>query len=529
MLILQNAHILTFDPAQPLAEALVIEGGKILFCGSNQGAQAYQIAGCQTENMGGRVLMPGMIDSHVHFDTYAASLGQVCCETETRAACLQRVREKVARLQPGEWVLGTGWSQDAWPEGPGNARLLDEAAPQNPVCLHSKSLHAAWVNSLALQKLHVDCHIQDPAGGHFGRNADGSPDGILYENAVQMLEAVLPQRSLAESIKNMQSAQKELWKLGLTGIHDFDGRHCFQALQELQAQGALKIRVIKAIRREQLAPMTEAGFQAGFGNDVLRVGFVKLFADGALGQHTAAMLQPYEMEPENRGVLLLDAESLLNIGVEAARARLPLAVHAIGDRANQTVLDGFERLRQYEREHDLPPLRHRVEHAQLLAREDCRRLADLQLTASVQPVQIVSDYLAADRFWGSRAKGAYVFNTLLGAGTKLAFGSDAPVENPDPFLGIHAAVTRRSAEGLPSSDGWFSEEKIGLDSALRAFTQGAAYAGGMETKLGMLKTGYLADCIIIEKNPFEIDIDEVRALQPFATMVNGEWVWRRDH
>jgi predicted amidohydrolase YtcJ len=270
----------------------------------------------------------------------------------------------------------------------------------------------------------------------------------------------------------------------------------------------------------------DIGLRTGFGNEVLRIGSVKLFADGALGPRTAAMLQPYENDGENTGILLLDNEQIFEYGQQATSHGISMAIHAIGDRANHEVLLAYEQLRRYEREHNLPALRHRIEHVQVLHPDDYGQLAGLDIIASVQPIHATSDMHAADKHWGSRSAGAYAFRTLIERGTRVAFGSDSPVELPNPFLGLHAAVTRQRPDGSPGDSGWYPDQRLSLEQALNGFTTGPAYAAGLENQMGQLAPGFLADLIVLEQDPFNQPASELHAVRPLATMIGGEWVWQ---
>jgi predicted amidohydrolase YtcJ len=307
------------------------------------------------------------------------------------------------------------------------------------------------------------------------------------------------------------------------------------ALQSLQQRGELHLRVLKGIPLPDLQYAVGLGLRSGFGDDMLRIGGVKAFMDGALGPQTAAMIQPFagglETGQENsRGMLFMDAEELFEHGRLAAQSGLPLAVHAIGDRANHEVLEAFGHLRRFEQENQITSLggrlRHRIEHVQLLHPDDAGKLADLSVTASMQPIHASSDMLMADRYWGERAAYSYAWKLPLEHGANLAFGSDAPVESPNPFWGLHAAVTRRRKDGSPGPQGWIPAQRIGLQAALLAYTQGAAYAAGMEDRLGKLVPDYLADLIVLDQDPFELEADELFKLKPSATMVSGEWVFQ---
>lgn len=527
MIILKNARIYTQNPDQPVAEALVIDKNRFIACGSTKDMMEYQTPGSIIEDVQGSFIIPGLTDAHIHLEEYAAFLAKVDCETPTRQECLERVAQKVKTTPKGQWILGHGWNQHNWPEGFGSTAMLDAISTNHPIYLTAKSLHAGWCNSLALHMMGVDAHTPDPPGGKFGRDEQGNPDGILFEYAMNVLEQYLPGKTQQETINEINVAQKQLWQFGITGIHDFDGKTCYQALQTLHQDQQLSLRVIKSIRQEDLTDAIKEGLITGCGDDMLRIGSVKLFADGALGPRTAAMFTPYENEPENSGMLFLSSQQVVEIGMQAVQAGVSLAIHAIGDRANHEVLQGYALLREFEQKNHLPFLRHRMEHVQVLHPDDIARLHELKIIASVQPIHIPSDFLAADRWWGKRAAYAYAFRSLLDSGTSLAFGSDAPVESPDPFWGLHAAVSRTRRDGSPSPNGWHPEQKLTLAESLRGFTTGAAYAAGAENHLGRIMPGYLADLVVVPQNPFEVDIKDLHDMQPSATMVDGKWVWKR--
>jgi predicted amidohydrolase YtcJ len=526
MQILLNAHIYTLEERRPEVSALAIDHGRIMQVGQDaEIRQGYAVHGVTVEDMEGAVILPGLVDSHLHLEQYALGLQKVDCETDSRAECLQRVSEKVRQVPPGTWVLGHGWNQNSWIEGFGDPRDLDTIAPDNPVYLTAKSLHAGWANTLALRQAGISAGLPDPPGGRFGRDDSGRPNGLLFEAAMNHMPQVLPAPTEDELLSAIRDAQSNLWRLGLTGVHDFDRRTCFTALQRLRQRGELHMRVVKSIPFDDLPHAVALGLRTGFGDDFLRIGQVKAFADGALGPRTAAMLQPYEEEPENLGMLLLDAEEIFERGRLAAENGLALAIHAIGDRANHEVLSAFAQLRSLPGIHQAG-LRHRIEHVQLIHPNDAGRLAQLGVIASMQPIHAASDMLMADRYWGRRAKLSYAWRTQLQHGAVLAFGSDAPVDSPNPFWGIHAAVTRRRADGNPAPDGWYPEQRLSVLEALQAYTTGAAYAANREHEQGRLAPGYLADLVVLDTDPLTCSPGELRNIQPRATMVGGEWVWQ---
>jgi hypothetical protein len=524
--ILYNARIYTLDKHIPSALALVIENGSLIAIGET-GIILAEFGNYPKQDMGGKIILPGLTDAHIHLQHYGMGLQKVDCETHSLVECIQRVAKRMQETRPGEWVLGHGWNQNNWVEGFGSSAMLDAISPVNPVYLTAKSLHAAWANSEALKRAGISASTPDPENGRIVRDEKGEPTGILLEDAMQLVGQEIPEPEVETLAKVLQQAQTELWKMGLTGVHDFDRRSCFSALQLLHARGELGLRVLKSITMEDLPHAIGMGLRSGFGDDYLRIGSLKLFADGALGPHTAAMLEPFVDESENYGILNLDKEQIFEYGSRAVDNGISLAVHAIGDRANHEVLDGFMQLRKYEKMKAYPYLRHRIEHVQLLHPSDTSRLADLDLIASMQPIHAPSDLNMADKSWGERSAFSYAWRTQLDHGARLAFGSDAPVESPNPFWGLHAAVTRRRADGSPGESGWFPVQRLSVEEALHGFTQGPAYAAGMEWKSGKLREGFLADLIVLEQNPFECHPSELIDIKPLATMVGGVWVWEQ--
>jgi predicted amidohydrolase YtcJ len=547
MKLLYNAHIYTQDKSQPTASAIAIDRERIIAIGAAD-VLLSQFPNAEKQDMDGRVILPGLTDAHIHLQHYSLGLQKVECETDTKKECLRRVAERVKTSKPGEWILGHGWNHNTWSPSParsersgneieagrgdrgeGNwptASELDAIAPNNPVYLTAKSLHAGVVNTAAMKLANITNQTPDPHNGGLQRDADGNITGVLLETAMELASDVIPEPKFGDICNSIEQAQPILWKMGLTGVHDFDRRDSFMALQTLHAQGKLKLRVLKNLPVDLLDQAYELGLRGGFGDDMLRIGNVKVFMDGALGPHTAAMFQPYEGNEKNRGILNMDGEELFEHSRKAAGVGLGMTVHAIGDRANHEVLNAYEQLRNYEKENHFPHMRHRIEHVQVLHPDDAARLGRLNVVASMQPIHAISDMKMADDFWGERAKLSYAWRTQLDNGARLAFGSDAPVDSPNPFLGLHASVTRRRADGSPSADGWYPEQKLSLAEAWEAYTLGPAYAAYMEDRLGRLASNHLADLIVLEKDPFTCDPDELLTMQSSATMVGGEWVYR---
>ena len=521
--VLFNAHIYTLIPSRPTVSAVAIrrdhQEGWIVEVGCDDYILS-KYDGAQTkQNMHGHTIIPGLTDSHIHLAHYAQSIQKIDCEVPTKDECLIRVRDRAATTPTGKWILGHGWNQNDWPGGFGTAADLDLVAPDHPVYLSSKSLHSAWVNNAALNIAQINDVTPDPFDGIIQRNEHGNPTGILLEGAATLVSTFIPDPISTDLQDSIQLAQERLLELGLTSVHDFDGQECFSALQSIHSEGELKIRVLKNIPHKALPAAVSLGLRTGFGDNRLRIGGIKMFSDGALGPHTAAMVNPYENGSNNLGMLLMDSDEICEQGLLAVKNGLSLTIHAIGDRANHEVINALEQLKATG-----PKLRHRIEHAQILQPQDIHRLGELGIIASMQPIHATSDMMMADKYWGKRSKYAYALKTLLSHGTTLAFGSDAPVESPNPFWGIHAAVTRQRADGTPGSEGWYPAQRLTVHEAIQGFTIGAATAAGMEDLIGIIAPGYLADLVVLETDPFLCNPTKIRTILPLATMSGGEWV-----
>ncbi|MEX0788493.1 MAG: amidohydrolase [Anaerolineales bacterium] len=477
-------------------------------------------SGCPEIDLGKRTVLPGLVDAHLHFELYALTFDLIDCEAPSLEDCLARVRKRSASLGDGEWARGHGWNDNSWSR-PGRRQDLDAVTGAHPAYLTAKSLHSAWANSEALRRAGVTAETADPPDGQIVRQPDGSPSGILLEGAMGLVSACITPPSPDSLASKMDTAQETLWRMGLTGIHDFDGSRCLQALQLLRERGRLGLRVLKNIPYADLEAAIRVGLRSGFGDDWIRLGHAKVFADGALGPRTAAMLQAYDDAPGNLGTSFLDAEELLERGLRAGEHGWGMTIHAIGDRANHIVLDALAALREQEHLRGWARRRHRIEHLQLLHPSDIPRPAALDVVASMQPLHATSDMEMADRGWGERVRSAYAWRSQLSAGALLAFGSDAPVESPNPFWGLHAAITRRRADGSPDPAGWVPQEKLDLSEALDAYTRGPAFAAGWERSAGFLGPGSWADLILLDQDPFQIEPDAVRDLSPVGVITGG--------
>jgi predicted amidohydrolase YtcJ len=525
-LVLYNGKIYTMDRGNPRAQAVAIAGNRIAAVGDDAQVKSLLASGGEAIDLEGRTVLPGLTDCHIHFIAYALRLTRIDLSgIESKVEAIERVTERAQAAKPGEWLLGGGWDRNLWEDASFPTKEdLDSVTPHNPVALSSKDGHSLWVNSLALARAGIIAETSSPSGGEIEHQpGTGEPTGILKENAEDLVERIIEKPSLEAIQAALKVAMVNAHRAGLTGIHDCEDERAFAAFQELLKKGDLGLRVLMHIPAKNLDDAIRLGLRTGFGGEKLRVGSVKIFADGALGSRTAAMLAPYEDEPLNLGIVVTPKEGIRELVSKASRAGLSVAIHAIGDRANRDVLDILEESRQSGEGMDL---RHRIEHVQLLHPADIPRLAKLGVIASMQPIHATSDMEMVKRHWGEeRGQGAYAWRSLLNAGTVLAFGSDCPVEPLDPLLGIHAAVTRRRADGSPGPEGWHPEERITVEDAVRAYTSGAAYASGEEQDKGSITPGKLADLVVLSHDIFAIPPMSILETEVEATILDGQFVY----
>lgn len=527
-MILVNGRIHTLNPQQPTATAVAVRDGKVLAVGSDDEMKSLLGANGELVDLHGRCLTPGLVDAHVHFQHFALSLQRVDLRgTNSIDEALKRIAQKLPtdHRSPNteHWLQGRGWRITDWRQTSfPTAAHLDAVSSDVPICLHDHSSHAAWVNSRALRLVGIDAQTADPPGGQIQRDDSGQPTGILFEEAINLVTQHIPETTTAQLVEAMRQAQDYCWRVGLTGIHDFDGRACFIALQNLRQNGKLGLRVVKNVPVYRLEHAIGVGLRSGFGDDWLRIGSVKIFADGALGPRTAAMIAPYEGEPDNYGIVVTDKEEMLEKASTASANGLSVTVHAIGDKANHDVLDVYEAIRQEEAIRNTQyTLRHRIEHVQLIHPADQPRIAQLGIIASMQPVHATSDMETANQNWGNRTKDSYAWRTMLNSGATLVFGSDAPIEKIDPLPGIHAAVTRRRADGSPGPEGWHPEQKLTMAETIHAFTLAAAITSGQGARQGTVSPGKVADFTIFSRDIFTIPLDELLDVEISGTVVGG--------
>jgi hypothetical protein len=513
-------RVRTLDAERPIAEALSVRAGKVLAVGTKAEVLASAGGDARVVDLGDATVVPGLADAHGHLSGLGASLAGVRLEgTATRDEVLSRVASAPATARQGDWLIGSGWDQNDWPEKsfPGRAEL-DAKLPNTPVVLDRIDGHAMWVNSEALRRAKITKETPDPEGGRILRGPDGEPTGILVDNAMNLVLAVLPPPTEAQFEARLAAALARCAEVGLTEVHDagMDLR-TFRLLQRWDKEGKLPVRVY--VMADGQGADRETYLREGpFQGRMLTLRAVKLSLDGALGSRGAALHAPYSDEPSHRGLLLLTPEEY-EARVRAFMARgFQVATHAIGDRANTLVLDTLVRSAEATGTRDG---RHRVEHAQVLRLEDISRLGQSGFIASMQPTHATSDMPWAEtRVGPERIQGAYAWRKLKESGAPLAFGSDFPVERPDPLLGLYAARTRQDAEGKPAS-GWYPAQRLSGEEALEGFTVGAAYAAFAENERGRLKPGMDADFVAFSVDPVEAPPAELLKAQVKLTVVAG--------
>ncbi len=517
-----NGRIHTLDTHKPVVTALAAAGGRVVVAGEDHEVLGLKGAADEVIDLEGRTALPGFTDCHAHFLSFCERFEEVDLEgVATLEEALRRVKDGAAAAAPGGWVTGGGWNKNLWGGFP-TRHDLDRAVSDRPVALSSKDGHALWVNSKALAIAGVTGATEDPPNGALQRGEDGEPAGILFEFAQGLVYRHVPARTPEDHGRLLRRGVHEAQTLGLVGVHCPEGAESFRAFQELKAAGGLDFRVFMMVPAEALPAAAALGLRTGFGDEYLRVGPVKAFADGALGSQTAYMMADYEDRPGYRGIPTTTPEAMRELVARAAQNGLSMAVHAIGDLANRLVLDAYEAVADDTRARRL---RHRIEHAQLLHPEDLPRFARLGVIASVQPIHATSDRYIADRYWGARARLAYPFRSLLASGAHVCFGSDAPVESIDPLKGIYAAVTRRREEE-PAGRPWYPEERLTVEEAVRAYTEGAAYASYEERLRGTLAPGKLADVVVLSRDIFREPPEVIPETRVLMTVVGGKVVHR---
>ncbi|WP_270258886.1 amidohydrolase [Kocuria marina] len=511
----------------PHPDAILTSDDRIVAVGDYQRLKDLAPLGTERTDLGGTYVLPGMGDGHIHSAMYSRSLIEPdmrhCTSLESALEVLRPFVERGMADDSITWIFGGQWNVNAWdvPELP-DRHALDTVAPDIPVALGSLDWHTLWLNSKALQELGLDRNVKDPDGGEFVRDEHGELTGVIREAAAIPIRDGLMQSDVSGNIDDyLPLGQRELLKRGITSIHDIDGADCLYAYQKLRESGELDIRIHKVLRQEQVHDFIRRGIRTASGDEWVSIGPLKLFADGALGSHTCHMSEAWP-GTENHGMTVTSPQELEHwIGL-AASAGIATAVHAIGDQATTEVLDAFAKSQSIAR---VFGLRQRVEHAQYMKRSDVPRFRELGVTASMQPMHCTADIPMND-FLAERDLVAYGWNSLREAGAELVFGSDGPVEDPNPFQGIHAAITR-TRDGAPEG-GWQPHERLPRAETVYYYTHAVARASYEDNLKGCLAPGMLADFVSVDRDIFSEDAEAVKDTVVEATVVGAQIRYQRE-
>ncbi|HWW77265.1 MAG TPA: amidohydrolase, partial [Pyrinomonadaceae bacterium] len=545
-LVLTNGKVFTADARGTVAEAVAVDGERIVAVGSSQEIAA-SFEGARTVDLKGRLVTPGFNDAHIHFLGGGLSLLRVnLVGAKTLAEAKARVAARVREVQPGAWVTGRGWDHTLWGGEWPTKKDLDEVAPNNPAILQRVDGHVSWANTLALQKGGVTRETPNPQGGEILRDAGGEPTGILKETAGALVTRVVPEPTRGEKLEAIARALAEARRYGITSVQDsISGYETLALYRELLAQDKLTVRVSEWLDFTQPVEVLKRQREEFNALKVdplrIRVNTLKGYVDGTLGSRTAAMLAPFADDPHNSGIPRMPPEQLTRMTIERAREGFQITFHAIGDRANRMALDAYEAAlkqlgagywksafpRQGLTESQLGSPRHRVEHAQVVAPTDFARFRSLGVIASMQPSHAISDKRwAQDRLGEYRVLGAYSWHTMMSYGVHVPFGTDWPVEDINPYIGLYAAVTRQSVEGEPPG-GWWPEERIQIEDAIRNYTAESAYASFEERDKGQVAAGMLADLVVHSKDLLTVRPAEILQTEADLTVFNGRVVYER--
>ena len=522
-LVVRNGRPWTVGPLPLDADSVAVGAGRILAVGTADSLAG--LVGPETEviDAGGATITAGITDSHVHLVQWARSDVDVALAGATSAADAAARVARFAARHPGSGpVIGRGWDANRWSDTAQRA-ALDAVCPDRPVLLHSHDFHALWVNGAAREAAGVGRATPDPPGGRIERDASGAPNGVMRENAVRLF-AALERAAVREPDEALLArAASRLLALGITAVHDFEGADEERLLRAICEGEGPRVRVLMHLPHAGLDRALADGVTSGRGDAMFRIGAVKLFADGTLGSQTAALLEPYD-GTKDLGMELIPADPLKRDVARALGGGLAVAVHAIGDRACRSVLDAFEAAGTALRRPALPS---RIEHLQLVDDRDLPRLAPLGIAASIQPTHLTSDIELVERWWSARRARAYPYGALADAGTLVAFGSDAPVEPPDPAGAIHAAVTRQRPGGFPAG-GFVPAQRMTLDAALACSTAVPARLAGLAHEVGRLAPGYHADLVVWNLDLLRLAPERLAEARAVATVFAGNVVFRAE-
>jgi predicted amidohydrolase YtcJ len=529
-LVVTGARVWTGDPEQPWAEAVAINDDEIVAVGTAENIAT--LAGDDTEVIAadGGMLLPGFIDTHVHFLAGGSAIASVQLrDAHTPEEFVRRVEAFAGTAEPGEWITGGAWDHTNWGGELPHRDWIDAVTPDNPLWISRLDGHMALANSIALKQAGVDADTPDVAGGEIIRDEDGRPTGILKDNAMLMVQEAMPEPTERQLDGYLDAAMKYVAENGVTTVHDMfdnvvDGWVGLQTYRRAEARGDLVTRIYAVTPLGEWQKLEDDIDRNGRGNEWLKTGGVKGFMDGSLGSHTAAMLEPFTDTPDQSGFLLDSLENLRAMMMGADAAGLQLNIHAIGDKAIRDLLDIFHDVSEENGQRDR---RFRMEHAQHIHPDDVPRFAVQDVIASMQPYHAIDDGRWAEDVIGEeRARTTYAFKSLIDAGAHVALGSDWYVAPADPLAGIYAAVTRRTLDGK-NPDGWVPEQKITVEQALRGYTYEGAYASFEEDRKGMVKVGMLADLVLLDRDLTTIPPEAIRDAQVLKTIVGGRVVYSR--
>ncbi len=524
-LVIVNARIHTVDPERPQAQGVAIDGDLIVAMGSDEEVRGHVGSATRVIDAGGRLIVPGFNDAHVHLIMGAEELVGVDLRPSRDEGDLVRRLARYAATRPsGEWITGGYWDHEAWPGGrlPGRD-LIDAVTPNHPVFVKRLDGHMALANSVAMRVAGIPDDVTSPAGGAVVRDGHGRLTGMFKDAAMDLVTRAIPPATPDTILSRARAALKHAGALGITTIQDMTASGAeLEAYETLRAAGELTAR-ISSIQNYDAGGHEAAARVTGNGDDWLRIGGRKFFSDGSMGASTAAFFEPYADDPGTSGLLIHDPDRLEQLILRADDEGFQPVVHAIGDRANALVLDIFARLAPLRT--DRRRWRPRIEHAQVVRPEDRARFRSLDVIASIQPSHCIDDMRWAEaRIGRARSAQAYNVRSFLDAGVHVAFGSDWFVAPLDPMVGLYAAVTRQFRDGTPS-EGWFREQCITLAQAIDCYTRGSAYAEFAEDRKGVLKPGYLADLVVLSRDIFAVPPREILDTQPVLTMVGGRIVF----
>ncbi|MES2179441.1 MAG: amidohydrolase [Gemmatimonadota bacterium] len=528
-LIVTNARIYTVDDSRPVVQAMAIRDGKVAFTGSLREAMALKGSATKVIDLGGKTVIPGMVDAHAHLLGLGQSLRTVnLVGTKSYDEVIARVVARSKTLAAGQWILGRGWDQNQW----GDTRFpthdaLTRALPNNPVYLERVDGHAGLANAAAMKAAGMTAATKDPSGGRIERAASGEPSGVFVDNAKDLVERVIPPMSKQEERGALRAAIAESHRYGLVGVHDAgESRATIDLMEEMAKAGEIPFRLYVMISDDSAAitHYLARGPQSGLYDNHLWIRTIKLYQDGALGSRGAALLEPYSDDAKNSGLLLSAPAHIQDVAARALRAGFQVATHAIGDRGNRLVLDAYEAALKGT---PVADHRFRIEHAQVINHDDIPRFAALGVIPSMQAVHQTSDmYWAGNRLGASRLLGAYAWRSLMNTGIVVPNGSDFPVEAVNPLLSFHSAVARQDAENWPAG-GWMPEQRMTREEALKSMTIWPAFAGFQESMMGSLSAGKLADFVVLDRDIMTVADRDILGTSVIATYIGGKAVYEK--